>query len=335
MTTRRETTWDGFRAIGLVSGQAEVWIVPELGARIASLRDRRTGREWCWRRADAPWLWANQPGDAFFDSPHAGIDECLPTVGACRHAGRALPDHGEVWSRAWRLEPSQADEIACAVDVPGGGYRFRRTLALDGAELRLHYRLENHGAIPLDFLWSLHPLLAIQPGDEIDLPSEITRFDAEVPRLPDGQRPSWTWPATDGARLDRLELPAAASGCAKLFAGPLRTGRAALYHPGTGDRLEFVWDVASQPWLGLWFTRGGYQGWHHCAIEPTNAPSDTLADAPATAADLRRVPPNDAREWTLRLRMGQAASVGLDLWSMPCSHAQRAWPRGPALHPDS
>jgi hypothetical protein len=60
-----------------------------------------------------------------------------------------------------------------------------------------------------------------------------------------------------------------------------------------------------------------------------------LADAPATAADLRRVPPNDAREWTLRLRMGQAASVGLDLWSMPCSHAQRAWPRGPALHPDS
>lgn len=303
MTHRRHATLAGFSAVGLASGSVEVWIVPELGARIVSLRNLRTGREWCWHRPESHWLWRNQPGDPFATSTHAGIDECFPTVGACTHAGRALPDHGDVWAREWKLESSRDDEIVCAVDGPDGAYRFQRSVSLADAELRLDYRVENRKDAPLDFLWSLHPLLAIQPNDRIELGSEVTRVDVGYPQPADARDSSWSWPEESGARLDHLELPASTPGCAKIFAGPLRSGHAALVNSTTEDRLEFAWEIASQPWVGVWLTRGGYQNWHHLAIEPTNAPTDALADAPTLHAETRRVSPSGVREWTVYLRL--------------------------------
>jgi len=96
----------GFTTKGLRGRTAQLWMVPELGGRVVSLRSLRTGREWCWRRPGPHWLWANDAGDDFGSSPQAGIDECVPTVAACQVRGRRLPDHGEVWYQDWRLDPA-------------------------------------------------------------------------------------------------------------------------------------------------------------------------------------------------------------------------------------
>src|SRR5262245_37293620 len=98
---RRE---QGFAVHLLASEQVELAVVPELGARIISLRDRRTGRDWLWHPAGGLKLFRNQPGDRFETSPLAGIDECFPTVVPCQHQGRALPDHGELWTAAWEVD---------------------------------------------------------------------------------------------------------------------------------------------------------------------------------------------------------------------------------------
>ena len=43
--------------------------------------------------------------NSFVGSGLAGWDECIPTVAACTGAdGRAVPDHGSVWARAWTVD---------------------------------------------------------------------------------------------------------------------------------------------------------------------------------------------------------------------------------------
>src|ERR1041385_8547677 len=91
-TTRRE---QGFEVFILGSQEVEVAVVPELGARIISLKDLRTGREWLWHPAGGRKLFRNRAGDNFARSPLVGVDECLPTIAPFSGQHRVLPDQGE------------------------------------------------------------------------------------------------------------------------------------------------------------------------------------------------------------------------------------------------
>ena len=67
----------GFAVYTLGNERIEVAVIPELGAKLISLKDLRTGREWMWHPGPAPLLFRNRPGDDFSKSPLAGADECL------------------------------------------------------------------------------------------------------------------------------------------------------------------------------------------------------------------------------------------------------------------
>jgi hypothetical protein len=105
-------------------------------------------------------------------------------------------------------------------------------------------------------------------------------------RPPESLRP---WPRIpDGLPLHRLELPANTDGRAKTFAGPLREGRAAVINKLSGDRLTLEWNARHLPWLGIWLSRGGYQGWHHLALEPLRELHLQLPPAPDIAPQSSR-----------------------------------------------
>src|SRR6266481_4178400 len=98
---RRE---QGFEVFILSNQEVELAVVPELGARIISLKDLRTGREWLWHPTKGLKLFRNRAGENFESSPLVGMDECLPTIAPCCWRGRDLPDHGEVWATNWSLD---------------------------------------------------------------------------------------------------------------------------------------------------------------------------------------------------------------------------------------
>ena len=77
-------------------------IVPELGAKIVSLFDRRRQHEWL----VPPMRTLKQTayGDDFVSQDMSGWDEMMPTIVACDYQGARLPDHGEVWSIPWQVE---------------------------------------------------------------------------------------------------------------------------------------------------------------------------------------------------------------------------------------
>ncbi|MDR3673293.1 MAG: hypothetical protein P4L36_20775 [Holophaga sp.] len=297
----------GFTVRGLRSSAAELRMVPELGGRIVSLRSRRTGREWCWHQPRPDWLWASRAGDPFGSSPQAGIDECVPTVAPCRVRGRDLPDHGEVWFQDWALDPGALaiHRLRASVPLTVSPLVFSRSIRVgpDGAFV-FDYSLRNTGDAAEPFLWSLHPLMAIEPGDRLELPVEVRRL-----RLNGGlganiaQGDWWDYPEPfPGVRLDQCQVPGMPGGCVKAFAGPLTRGRAAVVNDRAGDRLELSWDAALLPFLGIWINRG-HCGFHHVALEPASGAPDSLADAVESWGQFQTVQPGQTAQWSVTLEL--------------------------------
>lgn len=276
----------GFAVYVLRTQMIETAVVPELGAKIISLKNLRTGREWLWHPKDKLELFKNSSRDEFSASPLVGIDECLPTITPCSWRGRQLPDHGEVWSRPWIVDTEawQKGILRASINLEHSPFKFERTLQLREDHLQFDYKLSNLAAMEEHFIWAVHPLLRLEKGDELELP-ESTRvlFNGEV------------W-------VDAVASAIPPKKCSKAFARPVREGRVAIRNVIHGDRLQFNWDPAANNTLGLWLNRGGWHGYHHFAIEPTNADHDSLE----VAAGLQRcrvVAGGGSTRWTLSVRV--------------------------------
>jgi hypothetical protein len=284
LSVRRQ---QGFKVYVLSTEDVELAVVPELGAKIISLIDLRTGREWMWHPPGGLKLFRNLPGDAFSQSPLAGADECLPTIAPCSWRGHELPDHGEVWNVPWTVDPEALENgiLKTSVRLEISPFSFERAIELRGNEIQINYQLNNYGEVERQFLWAIHPLLRLQAGDQLELP-------ATTRAILNGA----TW-------VDAVASAIPEKTFAKVFARPVSEGLAAISNPATGERLEFEWSPAENDTLGLWLTRGGWHGHHHFAIEPTNADHDALALA-AEQGHCGTVPAGDFTTWQICLRLG-------------------------------
>jgi hypothetical protein len=276
-----------FALYTLANDAVELVVVPELGAKIISLKNLRTEREWLWHPAGGLKLFKNQAGDDFFSSPLVGIDECLPTIAPCSWQGRELPDHGEIWNAPWQVdaEAFANGTLKTSIILRVSPFKFIRSIELRGNEVHLKYELHNRGSREEKFIWAFHPLLRLEAGDQLELPDSTHELLHGV---------AW---------IDAVDSMIPETTCVKTFARPICQGWAAIRNEAKGDRLEFEWDSVQNNTLGLWLTRGGWHGHHHFAIEPTNADDDMLAQA-AGRNHCGVVAVADFVSWQIRLRVG-------------------------------
>jgi galactose mutarotase-like enzyme len=279
----------GFAAHVIGNDEVELVVVPELGAKIISLKNMRTRREWLWHPTDHLKLFRNDPQDDFSASPLAGIDECLPTISSCAWRGRDLPDHGEAWNQPWQVDENalQNGILTTSITLKSSPLTFNRTIELRGNEVKFKYQLTNLSGADEPFIWAMHPLLRLQSGDALEMP-QSTR------ELLNGE----TW-------MDAVASAIPENGCAKVFARSIREGWVAIENPAQGDRLEFGWNPSEMNTVGLWLNRGGWHGHHHFAIEPTNGNHDSLAVA-AGGKHCGNIAAHGALAWNLSLHIGQA-----------------------------
>ena len=281
---RRE---QGFDVFVLSNQDVELAVVPELGARIISLKDLRTKREWLWHPTCQRNLFRNRAGDRFESSPLVGLDECLPTIAPCFWGQRDLPDHGEVWAAGWTVDREAWERglLRTSVGLKISPFDFARTIELNENEVRLRYHLRNRATAAEDYLWAMHPLLRLQSGDKLELPLSTRAL-------------------LNGADwLDALNSSSKTGDCEKTFASPISDGWAAIRNRESGDRLHFEWDAADNNTLGLWLNRGGWHGHHHFAIEPANGESDILTVA-AQRKCCGRIAAGGVATWQVCIRVG-------------------------------
>jgi galactose mutarotase-like enzyme len=237
-------------------------------------------------------------------------------VQACVYPGAILtirlPDHGELWSVPWDFD-HRKDVHSLSAFSRQLQYRFVKTLRLEKSDLVIDYTVENHGAEPLKYLWSIHPLLRAETGDRIILPNDVKEV---VVNWSHRERlgPAGTvceWPLArlpDGASEDLGIVKSIEAGSAdKLFSRRLQTGYCALYSPSSDESIGFRFDPEQIPFLGMWLCYGGWPatqpGRHHTiALEPCSGDTDSLEEA-STRGQCEPLPPRQSRCWSLRLEL--------------------------------
>lgn len=267
-------------------------MAPELGGRIVSLKDRVSRREWLdgWAPASKRRIWHPTDPANFETGPGAGLDECLPTVLACKVGRKSLPDHGELWNQAPEFHLDPKGGFSCRWNLTSLPLNFERHISLGKNEVRFDYQIENRADTTTPFLWAWHPLFTYKRGDQIRTTEKTCLSPGGEEVLP--------WPGDD---LSRAHFPKGATPAAKVFLGPLKKGRADI-HAANGARLSLDWPASLFPYAGIWITRGFWKGLHHWAIEPTNAPVDRLSDI-KNPDSVSLLAPREVRQWSLRIKL--------------------------------
>ncbi|MFE0156269.1 hypothetical protein ACFWY5_54695 [Nonomuraea sp. NPDC059007] len=231
------------------------------------------GKEWLWRR---PGTARDDvaPGDPFVDA--GGLEECYPTIGG-------VPDHGEVWSRAWQ-------EDGHTMRVTGPGFELRRDVTVETGRLTAAYRLQ--GDPGHRFIWAAHALLELSDRARVELPEGIPM----IVDLPDRSE-SCGWPYLGDIDVSRF--------------GPDDGSVMGVRIPDVtttevvdgGSRLTMTLDVQDQPFgLMLWRNLGGWPDsgpYRSTGVEPMIGHRATLANAGPGQAGV--VPDSGEVTWTLRM----------------------------------
>ena len=165
--------------IELTTADLRLVVAPALGGRIVSLEDRRTGHDWLVAdpstAADADLAgWGTRRPRSPASARSAGMS-------ACRRSRRAP-------TRSIRADPRCATTVTAGAGPPrslgsrprqpwqpGSGWHgrsrplpVRALVRLDGPTVRTDYRMMSLGP-DMPFLWSMHPLLALEPGARLAL----------------------------------------------------------------------------------------------------------------------------------------------------------------------
>lgn len=311
--------WQGHESLALEAGGLGLRILPACSGKIVELGRAGGGQNWLWHNPAMPWR-EPQYGESFVEAlDSGGWDEVFPSIQPCRVEGLApVPDHGDPAGLGWETLPVEADEVA-AHGVRGrcADFSFRRAIAPapGGRGLRLRYRVENHGARALPWLYCPHPLFDLRPGMRLALPEGLpfsVLFAMGRAAELTGQTRSWPEPEP-GLRLDRIpdfEAPGFEPWGLKLFGEAGATERFALEDPAKGERLTLSWDAEALPhfsmWmnLGVWAGRAGLKPYVNLCVEPTTTPHEDLARA-LEVGQGRRLEPGERAEWWLDLTIEQ------------------------------
>ncbi len=163
-----------FQTLELTNNQIALTIIPELGAKIASLQHLPAQREWLWKNPRQAYAVPNFDSSYVESFDLGGIDECFPAVAAGAYPtapwiGTIIADHGELWSQPWRLHSLNVTDQQIHLTQTCYGlrfpYRFERTLRLvaDRAAVELTYHVTNLSPYPFPFIWSIHPFWPLNP----------------------------------------------------------------------------------------------------------------------------------------------------------------------------
>jgi hypothetical protein len=319
--TITHTQIDGFAATQLDTGPLALAIIPELGGKISSLRDTRSGREWLWRHPRMAYRRVPHGSSYVAAADTGGWDECFPSVSACAYpsppwAGVPVQDHGELWSQT-AATAIDADDGVVSIHQRWHGimlpYVFERSirLAAGSARLGIEYRLRSAADEPLDWIWSAHPLIAIEPGMELRLPPSA-RFNSPGTLTGGlaGPHSGLSFPLTlraAGGDVDLSRLPERDVGVSiKLWSDPLDAGWASLR--AADGALHMRWDVAELPQVAVWLNLGahafdGGEPYFNMGLEPCIGAQDSLADAVDEYRRFAQLPPHGARTWRLEVEL--------------------------------
>jgi len=296
-----------FDALILENNQVKVVILPNLGSKIISLINKKTGREFCCQQ-QGEWK-IPVFGDLWENYNLSGFDEMVPSVLPGFYpeepwVGTPLADHGEVWALPWEWSQHSENNVTLMVHGIRIPYILHKNLSLENNSLVFHYLIQNPTPFPMKFIWAYHPLVKVEPGCRIELnrPVDTVTFVYSA-----GTR--------QGSYFTQQKWPITSNGDDLSIMGDLLIKRAEKYYfnaKGIIERvkisfpdrenLAFSFPSAKVPYVGVWLNQGGWKNEYHLAIEPATGFLDRL-DLAALSDSISIIPPHGSYEWYLQIEV--------------------------------
>lgn len=310
---------EGLTFIQIENSEVSAVFLPEIGGKMTELTNKLTGRQFLMKPQKATS--AYRPafyGANFEEYDTSGFDECFPTIEESsyrfavndhRSQKIVFPDHGELWSAAWRYR-TENNKLILEADGIQFPYHLEKQVHLNENKICLNYYLKNNAQVPLAYIWSAHPLLYVRPGvqlltaDRIDEVFINWASDSDFARYGD-IRP-WPYLSPEHPDIDYSLVQDKMMGLAiKCFTEPLIEGLAGIYDHENDESLVFQFDPQQLPYLGLWLCYGGWPvtGEHKhltVGIEPASGRPDSLMKA-IQRNEFSQVAAGDVNHWTLIL----------------------------------
>lgn len=298
-----EVTLEGVRLVQMQSDHLSVDVAPGVGGRVVSLRHKPTGQELLWR--NSALTLERLPAFSEYDPNfYGGIDELIPNDVPERLDDHDEPDHGELWTTPLEYHV-EGRELVLNGRLPVCGLVYERRIrpAEDEPRLELHYRIHNPTDRLQQFMWKLHPALAIAPGDVIECPAGKGR----VPDLQWSCRKTsepFDWPVIQGERADLI--PPKNGTLDFFYLYDLRRGEISLNRPSVGLRLTFSFDTSVFPYAWIFASYGGFRDHYVVILEPCSTMHLSVNEA-IQAGRCSRLRPGQTLETMIAVNVAPAS----------------------------
>jgi len=305
-----KTIVGGLNGLILENDRLRTVLMPGYGARILSIIYKPTETEFVWHNPRIPVMKPTYKPE-FEDV--SGLFDCVPTCEACTYKKWDLPMFGEVASEPWRVVKTQKKPRSITVKLQRKCEVYplmvnkALTITKNESVLELNYKLENLSDEQLDFHYSGHNTLNINPSYRIVLPHEVTKVKRgmaitdRVGNLGD----EIPWPITTDRQGKTIDLSKVGQPCEgtgeNLYTPKLKESWAVAFNESRKEAIGFSFQAEVLPYILVWITRGGYQGYYHMALEPSTGRPDNLDVAVNQWKNYSSIEPRGNVSWTTKI----------------------------------
>ena len=305
-----QTKVGGMKGVIIENEKVRTVLMPEFGARILSIVYKPTETEFVWHNPKVPVMKPTYRPE-FEDM--SGLFDCLPTCENCTFKKWNLPMYGEVASEPWRVIRTEKKPRAVTVKLqrrlPIYPLLVNKSLTLRKNEstLELNYKLSNLSDENLEYHYSGHNTLQINPHYRIILPPEVKKVKRgmtitdRLGNLGD----EIPWPVTtdkDGRTVDLSKVGQPNEGTGEnLYTPKLNESWAVAFNESRKEAIAFSFQADTLPYILVWINWGGYLGYYHVALEPSTGRPDNLEVAVNQWKNYNVLAPRAEVVWTTKI----------------------------------
>lgn len=284
-------------AIVVNSDSLVATILPEDGAKIASLRVKKSGKELLAVKKEEKYKVLTYEGD-YVLSECSGFDDMFPTVDPYTpeegvYQGITYPDHGETCRIAYEVSPCGDGVLLQAKSrLFPISYEKKIQPAEDGG-IDILYRICNYGETAFPYVWAGHIMLQGEDGAKVIVP--FTEDTITEMMFAEGEN------SESDLSKDSLTgyKPGVGTTYKFYYLEQMKEGCFGLSYPD-GSRLLFEVNAEKLPYLGVWLNNGKFQDLYSIALEPCTVPYDA-PDRAASRGYRSVIPAKDKLEFSIHI----------------------------------
>jgi len=268
-----EGTYKDIEAVIVETAKLKACFLPKYGAKLTSLKDIRTGREFM----------AENPGETYQKLAYGGsyvnaecsaFDDMFPTIDPfiCNDypwKGAEYPDHGEVCALKWHYEILE-ESLHMWVYSVRFGYRMDKWVEEKDGTVVVRYQVENLTEFNFNGFYAAHCMLQAEEGMEIKVPykegAPVTTAFCHSGKI--GTYGSkGNWPVFNEVDLSRMPSRELYDNYKIFFDEPAPEGWCELKF-ADGNVLKVGFDQEAMPHMCIWYNLNLVNGLYNVALEP-------------------------------------------------------------------